>query len=84
MPPRRGSPDLTGDRCSECNGSGDKLFDFIWGDCPTCNGTGLVNSPNACTKCKGKGTFVPEEFPIEMDCDHCNGSGLEPIEVEAT
>jgi len=82
--PRR-HPELTGDRCPRCNGSGNVMLDaggfYIQASCPDCKGTGLVNSPNACTKCQGSGTVLVKmgkSLNVEATCDHCNGSGLEP------
>jgi DnaJ-class molecular chaperone len=81
-------PELKGDRCTECNGSGTVIADFgfkVEVDCPDCNGTGLVNSPNACIECRGKGTGIVDfgGLKVETNCDHCNGSGLEPkTEIE--
>lgn len=77
-------PELTGDRCSHCNGSGTVIADIgglnAYVDCPDCAGTGLVNSPNACTSCTGKGTVITNfcGLNVVINCEHCNGSGLEP------
>ena len=77
------NPNLRGDVCPKCNASG-SIFVEIPGmgkfeiDCDECNGTGIVNSPDACTKCKGSGVVVVNiGFNIEATCDRCNGSGLE-------
>lgn len=78
-------PELIGDRCGRCNGSGTVIMD-IGGinaqvGCPDCHGTGIVNSPNACKECGGSGTvlvpFIGETKAVAT-CGHCNGSGLEP------
>jgi len=78
-------PELKGDRCPRCNGSGNVMLDaggfFVEASCPDCRGTGLVNSPNACKKCKGSGSIyvtIGKNLKAEATCDHCNGSGLEP------
>jgi|GEM_PF-6360432 len=71
--PRR-KPLMKGDTCGRCNGSGLTAIDFVEQDCPDCRGTGLINSPNACTVCKGSGTVISEELGTELDCDHCNAS----------
>jgi DnaJ-class molecular chaperone len=78
-------PELTGDRCSKCNGSGSVIADMCGlraeVDCPECRGTGLVNSPNACKECKGSGSVVAKikGIGVQTNCEHCNGSGLEPL-----
>jgi len=81
--PRR-HQELTGERCTRCNGSG-TIVANVGGfnaevDCPDCAGTGLVNSPNACQDCKGSGTVIVNMggLNIEASCEHYNGSGLEP------
>lgn len=81
-------PELTGERCNKCNGSGTVIADLdglkVEVNCPNCKGTGLVNSPNACTKCMGSGTVIVDfgGLNVEAACDHCNGSGLEPKTTE--
>lgn len=76
--------ELTGDRCTNCNGTGTVIANFgglnAQVACPECAGTGLVNSPNACTVCKGSGTVIVYMggLNVQASCDHCNGSGLEP------
>lgn len=77
-------PELTGERCGNCNGSGSVIVNFdglnVEANCPECHGTGLVNSPNACTKCHGSGCVIIDigGLNFEANCDHCSGSGLEP------
>jgi DnaJ-class molecular chaperone len=86
-------PELKGDRCPDCNGSGSKIMVVaIYQDegpaqtrvyCYDCRGTGLVNSPNACKKCKGSGYRIVRDVDnadkfVSATCGHCNGSGLEP------
>lgn len=80
-------PDLVGDRCLECDGTGTRiaiLLDVdnvrISVDCPTCHGTGLINSPNACSICHGARNITVDfgGIKIAVGCDHCNSSGLEP------
>lgn len=77
MAPKR-HPDLKGDTCPKCNGSGTVIAGFFEATCEECNGTGLVNSPNACEKCKGAGKYVAESIATEVTCEACNGSGLKP------
>lgn len=78
-------PELIGDRCDKCNGSGNVPVDaggfHIQATCDKCRGTGLINSPNACTKCKGSGNVLAhiDGINTKATCGHCNGSGLEPI-----
>lgn len=72
---------LTGDCCPKCNGSrtvivGTRGSIMAEVSCDECAGTGVVNSPNACKKCRGCGNNVV--LNIETRCDQCNGSGLEP------
>ncbi|MBU0707846.1 hypothetical protein KKG41_05755 [Patescibacteria group bacterium] len=76
-------PELKGDRCPKCNGSGcvvtkDGSGLPVSASCASCSGTGIVNSPNACPKCKGSGTVEVDTgmFIMENDCDECNGTGL--------
>jgi len=76
MSAKNRNPELKGDRCKRCNGTGITVIDIFETDCPDCSGTGLVNSPNACSVCHGSGSVIADGF--EMDCSHCNGSGLEP------
>ncbi len=77
---------IIGDRCTNCNGSKQVVMEVDEGlgvqvDCPDCNGTGIVNSPNACVNCKGSGKDVVPAlgFNVEVDCEHCQGSGLKPV-----
>ena len=76
--------ELIGDRCPKCNGSKTmvvKTSGFgVEIDCDECNGTGVVNSPNACTVYHDKKTVVAGMggFMAEVGCEHCQGSGLEP------
>ena len=78
-------PELTGDRCPNCNGSGSVIATCgafrVQVDCEDCAGTGLINSPNGCKECKGKGTIIVKAgfMNVESICEHCNGSGLEPL-----
>lgn len=77
--------ELKGERCKRCNGTGTVLANMgflVEVDCPDCHGTGIVNSPNACTKCKGSGNVIVDMggLNVEATCDHCNGSGLEPAQ----
>lgn len=75
------NPELIGDRCAECNGSGTIFAGIFEVDCPDCVGTGLINSPNACTECKGSGTQIANAggFRMEADCTTCKGRGLKPV-----
>jgi DnaJ-class molecular chaperone len=80
-------PELKGDPCPECKGSGkikrnmghEEAFNFE-DDCPKCNGTGVINSPNACKECKGKGKVIKRyrNLPMEVTCNNCKGSCVEP------
>ncbi|MFC1644566.1 zinc finger domain-containing protein [Patescibacteria group bacterium] len=80
----KSNQELTGDRCPSCNGSGTIIADCggfsAQVSCPDCAGTGLINSPNACKECKGSGTVIANMgFAVEVNCERCNGSGLEPL-----
>ena len=79
--------ELIGDRCPKCNGSKTMVVGVVDMkglsveiDCDECNGTGIVNSPNACTVCHGKKTVTVDMggFMAEVGCEHCQGFGLEP------
>lgn len=84
-------PELKGDRCPKCSGTGKGTLKLrasgggnvlLEVNCTICYGTGLVNSPNACKKCHGKGTRLVAfrtKLMLEATCEHCHGSGLEPL-----
>jgi DnaJ-class molecular chaperone len=72
-----------GDRCPECNGTGTIISGMFEVECDNCSGTGFVNSPNACKGCRGSGKIILTDasgIGLEIKCDYCNGSGLEPRE----
>ena len=72
------------EHCHHCNGTGSS--DGIEEKCPHCNGTGYIVSTkksgnmifqtqNTCPHCHGEGKI------IKTPCKHCNGTGLEEIDV---
>lgn len=76
---------LIGDRCPKCKGSttipGSVGGVSVEVGCDACAGTGVVNSPNACKKCRGSGSIIAHfagGLNVEAICDHCMGSGLKP------
>ncbi len=82
------SEKVIGDRCPTCNGAKTVVVEHIAGfvaevDCDKCAGTGVINSPNACKDCQGNGKVLADVtlagFGIQTRCQHCNGSGLEPL-----
>jgi molecular chaperone DnaJ len=45
--------------------------------CPTCSGSGFVESPGTCPQCKGKGTIEQTggRMKFNVQCPRCHGTG---------
>jgi ssDNA-binding Zn-finger/Zn-ribbon topoisomerase 1 len=85
-------------KCPDCKGlqiinkEMRKGFFPIWITCPICNGTGKVPvkrkpKQKKCTVCEGrkKVTYYADYGDTElseMDCCHCDGTGIEPSDKE--
>lgn len=73
---------MTAFECPNCDGIGNN--EGIEGDCPTCEGTGVV-----CPECEGRKTHTKWGlgkdgllFPEEVEpCQGCGGSGQAPEEI---
>ena len=57
-----------------CNGSGEGMADGT--TCPACKGKG--SNSHKCDKCEYIDEF--DDWMMEVECDHCKGSGGEPGE----
>lgn len=78
-------PKLKGDVCPVCDGKKTVCYTCFGltfeNDCYRCYATGIVNSPNACIRCRGRGEIVIVMgwgLKLESPCSHCHETGIEP------
>ncbi len=65
-------------KCDNCNGSGKKVFEY--GQCPDCEGTGVVEEYNTKSQFKRVSKNSKYDFDdAEIECSSCNGTGQIPI-----